>query len=743
MKLMILASSKHIAKCNNLDAQEWRIVIPSQYSDVWQTPTASVTVQVLKQHLSKFTHIYVENSNEKNVITAISTLDLQSFYECDFVNLHTIESIIENSRFFDKSDIVARITEQSIDNLYAGELSSAIKSHLVGENKHLYNGKNIKNLYKELAGFYITLPIVSALFHLVKAERAIQAYKPSELHRVYVEYIKDGIRFKAPYGSIYTHETLQERDDLINHLRNPKYKHKVTAYQSETKAVKPIYKPVTLAFLQSKMFYLYNFSTDTTISIAKKLFYAGLISDPLTSSEHISDEYSMQLNRMIREKYGNSYASSNIRDFAKNDTSKSAILPIQLGEEYQPANINTNQKFTNAISVKERESALKMYEFIFAITEWLQMKEAIYDVSTLKLEVDTRKFEIKARAMTDIYNPETGKQEAQTAWNSKHKNLCNALLSETNTQTFEESSMVIPKCSFNEVLTPIDIYSLTNRPKRPPRYGIGRFISEILSAKEIGTNDTFSVIMDSLIATGMVSIVNKMIHPSEKAMQVIAWFELYAPFLLKEESIIEYRNQINLVSQEKKMGSELVDEYEFILDEIITNSGYVSQELTPAQIQLAKNIVSKQKIQIDSPETFFNNYEKVRVLLDSYSQNIEANKTKVFKCPICCKHNVFTNNYINPETGVDQLYYACEQSECFQMFDEKIDNFFISHGKNFNQEERLEAIKNIASKQNLKSQGYKFTELTAKNLKKYDAKVIISTYIDKQQRQRYGLKIIF
>lgn len=764
MKLLIVASPTIYENALKvLDHALWRVVLPSLYSDLWSSSGADAHKSIIMKYLPRFEEIYIEEGLRLETITllqhAIEDLSIKEYFLCDFESIDDIKLSIDNSYFVDKNHANAKYAEYKINQMFSTKISKAIKAYAIEKRSTLYkqNSRNVdyselnkqsRAWHKQLQNFFVLLPTLSGLYWIVKAERHIMEFDPRKIHRIYIQYKKDQVEFTIPYDRVYTDELIQERNDAVEYFKNPANTHRVNFYQTETKDVKPTYKPVVLSFLQSKMFYLYHFSIEYTTKIAKRLHQSGLITEPATSSYYVPAGVSIAIIRMLNEKYGEEYVLQSQREFKSADEGMTAILPIHFEAEYFPENVENTPEFKriNFESTRMRSDAVKVYELIYAITEWLQMKDAIYDSSILQIKVgNNRILEAKANSLVEVYDPEQMKEVPQTCWKNKHQALLNALATGSGEPQEEDRPVVLPRCSFGEVLTPAGVNYAVSSPKRPPRYGVGRFNVQILGAKGIGTAESFHIIQNNLVSSGLVVLANTMMNPQQIALETIEWCEKFCPGLLDESLIHEYWDRLGKIRFEGEKPEQLIGEYDYIVNEILEHAGYVDNNasISEGQIKLAKAIVIQKNIRIDNPDEFFSNHEKVKQLLSIYSIDDLKEETKLFKCPICRQGYVYQKDFINTDSKEISVYFACEHQNCFKIFDNKIDEFFIAKKKDFNADERIEALKNIASKQHLKNNGYLFTGFIGKNEKPYDAKVIIDTYLDNKKVKRYGLKVVF
>lgn len=760
MNLLIVSTQTLVNKISGiLPTTDWKVILPSVYSEIWKSPAGEIPFETINAFIARFASIYVEEGLTLEAMVtiqhAIKKLNIEEYYVCDFDGEGGYVEAIAQARFIDKNYANAKYAQYEINNIFITKLSKAIKRYAVATRTEKFEKSSkgdirmmMSKWHKELTSFFVLPHSLAALYWIVKAERTIDAYDPKKIHRVWVQYNHDGIEFSAPLTTVYTDDLIQERDDALMYLRDPSNHHVVKYFSREQKEIKPHHKPVVLSFLQSKMFYLYNFPIEYTTKISKRLHKAGLISDPMSGSSYIPTNISIEIIRMLNERYGDEYVLQNIRETKDEFNGTTAILPKRFEEAYYPENIDKTPEFS-AIAFdtgKMKKDALLLYEFVFTITEWWQMKDAIYDTSTLEISCGTanKQLNVKANRLAEVYDPKKMVYVPQKCWKSVHKDLL-AAISATSQEVDEDSFITaLPECRFQDRLKPMSVETSPITPKRPSRYGAGRFNTQILGGKGIGNAESFHIIQNNLVSSGAVVLSNSMLHPQEIAREAVEWCEKYAPILIDELNIHEYWARLDSIRFNGEDPSAFIEEYRFMINEFLKQSGYTEEERrvpSEGMITLAKAISIQKNIRIDKPEIFFSDAALVQNFIDTYATDQQyTEKNRLFTCPICRQGYVFEKLYTNVKENNSSTYYACEHANCFSIFDSKIDDFFRAKGVDFDKDERLEALTNIASKQHLQSKGYLFTGLIGSNQKPYKAKIAIDSY-GEGQGKRYALKI--
>ena len=304
-------------------------------------------------------------------------------------------------------------------------------------------------------------------------------------------------------------------------------------------------------------------------------------------------------------------------------------------------------------------------------------------------------------------------------------------ISKSDDTISRKQSVVLPEIKQEEVLRPLDIYPYAYNSKRPPRYGVGRYITQILEKNSIGSNKNHDEIIRDLIDSKAVSLIKTMLNPQESAVQFIAWMKQYLPSLVElkdlEELEIEIERavdgEIGLDSILKRLGEQI--------DAAFLAAGYSELDGKPsdAKIRLLSAIAKKYNLKLD--ESVYESNAKADMIIAKYPA---AEPIKVGQCP-ACNLAVFQKEFINGQTGEVLYYFSCENFSkkpggcTFSLWDSYIHKFFSDKALEFyTVEERAETLRKVLSK---KKGGYLFNGFIAKNQKEYDAKIRLAPYNDR------------
>ncbi|MGD9718121.1 MAG: DNA topoisomerase [Sulfurimonadaceae bacterium] len=599
------------------------------------------------------------------------------------------------------------------------------------EQKKLLD-ENYKKWHSAVGSFYFSLKTIQGLNHLVSRELQIREFSSQEVIRIKADYIYDGIEFSAYYPTHYNASMSKEINDIISELKNKKYEHVVDTYAQKNTERAPR-EPLTTAQLKYSAFYLFGFEPKYTTYLADTLFRGNLITNPNTNGWHIDSLTAEEIITSLNQVFSEAQVLQYKRDFSDkhNDRSQECIRPINFSKAYFPKRIEHTDEFCS-IGFEDnqtKEDLKKLYEFIFYMTLSTQMKDSIYDSSTVEIVVGNKKLKEQANVLV----------KGQENWELLTGNLIQRI--STNDSSFQKQTVVLPELKPGLVLRPLDVYAYSYNSQRPPRYGVGRFLTQILEKNDIGGIGDHDQIINELVQSKAVVVIKNMLHPQEASLFLIQWLNDYMPSLLDQEYIAELNQKMmdaanGLISKES-IKEELAQQ----IDQAILASGIAVENLKPSQakIKLLQSVAAKHKLSLD--QSIYNDSAKIDMILAKYPQ--EEQKL-IGLCPNC-NSQVVQKEHVNLQTGEVSAYFTCENFKrtggcSFSMWDSYVHKFFSDKAiEFFTTEERAAALKKILSKK----KGYLFSGFVGKNMKPYDAKVTCEKFFTNQNEERWGLKLIF
>jgi len=614
---------------------------------------------------------------------------------------------------------------------------SFIKSveYTTSSNKHLLLTQKYKEWYKSISSFFLSYHSIYALVALVDRELQIRGFEAEDIIRVKSSYIYDDIEFSATYAAHYTMDMQEEIEDCIEDLQ--KNNHIVDNYKPKKDTEKTPPQPLTNAQLKYSAFYLLQFEPQYTSHLADILFNAKMITNPNTNGWGIDDDIVEMMIILLNTVFKEEQVLQYKRTFTDKivDRDSECIRPVYFTEDYFPKNLKTSLLFTSIKfeSKKEQDDSKKLYEFIYYLTLATQMRNSIYDTSTIDIVAGSRT--LKAQANEVI----KGQENWEVLLSSILKRIAH------NSDTYQQSTVILPEVLMEEELKNPNVYPYSHQSKRPPRYGIGRFITQILEKNNIGSNSQHDDILNELISSRAVIDIKSMLYPQENSIILILWLREHIPLLVDLEYMRELDLKIESIENGEISIDSLLSEIDSIIESGIKSSGVVLENSMPSQAKLTlfKKVIAKNNLRIN-----FNDYKDSNTKIDMILAQYPLEEAiKVGLCPKC-NFEIHKKERINESSGEVSNYYICEKfnkdssNGCnFFLWDSYIYNFFSNKKLElFTPQERMDALKKILPKK----RGYLYTGLVAKNEKTYDAKVFLAEFEDKKtKRLKWGFSMKF
>jgi DNA topoisomerase-1 len=642
--------------------------------------------------------------------------------------------------------------EAEINNLLSEKFFSGIRKIIVQQQKEKYIKTteyikssdaekkerlrlNYKIWFDSVSSFFLSYKTLYALHPIILRELKIREFSSEEVIRVKADYIYDDVEFSLYYPTHFNSSMTKEIEDCISDLKNEKYSHIVDNFISKTDTERSPHEPLTTAELKYSAFYLFGFEPEHVTHLCKKLFNAKLITYPETNGWLISDDIVEDIITVLNQKYPEEKILQHKRvytDKIVDRYSHECIRPTTISTKYFPKNIESTLEFKSIKLDAEQEDddLIKLYEFIFYITLSTQMKNSIYDTSSIEVVVGNNKLKEVANVVMK------GEENWEELTGQIIKRLTN------NADTNKKQVVVIPVIAPDTILKPLDIYAYSYQSKRPPRYGVGRFVTQVLEKHGIGINDEHDEIIKELINSKAVRLIKTMMHPQENAVILVSWMMEYMPLLLDLEYFSELNEKIDLASNGEITTSSVLNEINRIIEAAFEMSGFEFEDEEPSQakINLLKAVAQKNNLHIN--EDIYRSNVKIDMILAKYPM---PDPIKIGSCPEC-NSLVYQKEFSNKITGEIQYYFSCEKfsklTGCsFSLWDSYVHKFFSDKAKElFTIEERADTLRKILSKK----KGYLFNGFVGKNEKTYDAKIYMEPYKDRDtQQKKWGFALDF
>ncbi len=641
--------------------------------------------------------------------------------------------------------------EHEINILLHEKFFAGIKKYIVQKEKDRfvktaeYSGskdkktilnKSYKTWFNSVSCFFLGYKSIYALQPLVARELKIREFSSEEVIRVKADYIYNGIEFSAYYPLHYNSSMSKEIEDCIAELKNPILEHSVSSYIERTNTERSPHEPLTTAELKYSSFYLFGFEPNYVTLLAELLYKANLITNPETNGWRVDDDIVDDIVVLLNDKYGADKVLQYKRVFTDKivDREKQeCIRPTNLKSDFFPKKINLTDNFQSIQfeNDKEKEDAKKLYEFIFYITLSTQMRNSMYDTSSIEITVGDKILKEQAHVLLP----------GEDNWELLTGAVINSIAN--NESSYKKPTLVLPNIAQDTILMPLDIYSYSYNSKRPPRYGMGRFVTQILEKNSIGTNKEHDEIINELVNAKAIKLIKTMLHPQENAVILISWMAEYLPKLLDFEYKKELEEKIELVCTDDISLQSLLNEITRLIEDAFTQSGFVYSDEKPSPQKLAHVKKVAQKNNAALTEEILASSAKIDIFLAQFP---EEQPIKIGSCPEC-NALVFQKEYVKPGTGEVLYYFSCEnfskgEEGChFSIWDSFVHKFFSDKAIEFHTvKERANALTKILSKK----KGYLFNGFIGQNSKPYDAKVFAESYMDrKTTKKKWGFSLEF
>jgi len=624
---------------------------------------------------------------------------------------------------------------KEINKIFKLRLFNGIKKMILSKNRN-----NILNIYdykmatedekkallkkgyddtnKETSSFYLSLHSIYTLKEIVKREREIQSFTTEDITVLKVNYMYDGIEFTANYPTRFTVDLKREMEDVILELQDNRYSHIVDSFKIVKDFERSPSKPLDNASLKYNCIYLLSLEPKDITRLSQKLYEANLITDINTKGWNIDNEVVEEIITILNMKYKESEVLNFKRTFKdKNvDRSDECIRPINFSTQYFPKKIHTTKEFRNIKfdSVDDMQNAIKIYEFIFYITISTQMKDSVYDNSSLKIVCGDKTLTQKANVLID----------GQKNWELISGNIIRKIKENDSTDMSELSMyniVVLPELQTEQELTPLSVYKHTYSAKRPRRFSIARFLTQILS-KENLSNKEYDLIVKEIIDSKACLNISNMLNPQNSLMFLFDWIDEYMPIILDKDYIDEVDEKIDLVTRNELSLDGLLNEFNVLIDNAFMKAGYSDEDTPPSEtkIKFLKKLALKHNFKIDNDVLTSNS--KCDYLISQYPVD---EVIKLGKCP-SCNTDVTQKEFLNNKTQQISYYFSCENAvnkTCnFTMWDDNIKTFFSSKGLElYSVTDRVNVLSKILSRK----KGYMFTNLKSKAKKSYDARILL------------------
>ncbi len=298
---------------------------------------------------------------------------------------------------------------------------------------------------------------------IVEREMEIRNFEAEAYFKVVAEFTNsNGKTFKAELNKRFKTET--EAREFLKACES----HQFNIASVETKpAKKSPAAPFTTSTLQQEAARKLYFGVSQTMSVAQKLYEAGLITYMRTDSLNLSDDALAEASAEITSSYGADYAQ--MRKF--NTKSKGAQ---EAHEAIRPTNMGRSKAGTT-------DQQKRLYDLIWKRTLASQMSDAELERTVFRIETPTEQHEFVARGEV-----------------IKFEGFLKVYLEGNDDEDSDEDSSMLPACKKGENLSRNNIVATQRFTKHPARFTEASLVKK-LEELGIGRPSTYAPTISTII----------------------------------------------------------------------------------------------------------------------------------------------------------------------------------------------------------------------------------------------------
>ncbi len=362
--------------------------------------------------------------------------------------------------------------------------------------------------------------------------------------------------------------------------------------------------PFTTSTLQQAASTRLGFSPSRTMSVAQKLYEAGLISYMRTDSTNLAESAIAQIKSIITSKYGaDCLAPHKYKTSSKNaQEAHEAIRPTDFNNE----------------TAGHTEEQKKLYKLIWARTVASQMADA----------------RLLRGKITASYsnNPKlplfttTGSQLIFAGW-----------LSADPAAAGEE--VILPEVTVGEPLTITKFETVAKKTEPPSRYTEAGLIKE-LEKRGIGRPSTYASIMKTLEDRGYVTKEGRTLFPTDTGDVVSSFLEKNFAEYISDTFTAEMEDELDLISNGKAKYEKILSDFYGPFTKTIKEKDNLPKETDLGEADekyQCPDCGSKMKIKLGKNGKFLScsRYPECEGALTIEGKEIEGPKPTGEKCPEC------------------------------------------------------------------------------------------------------------
>ena len=415
------------------------------------------TVKVLKNEVKSSDVVWLatDEDREGEAIAwhLLETLGLQNketkrivFHE---ITKTAITKAVENPREIDYNLVNAQQARRVLDRLVGFELSPILWRKV----KQGLSAGRVQSVAVRL---------------LVEREREINSFESKVYYKVVGQFInKDGRSFKAEINSRL--DTLEDAQLFLQKCADARFS---IANLEKKSAVKTPAAPFTTSTLQQEAARKLGFSVSQTMTIAQRLYEAGLITYMRTDSVNLSNDAMSSIKNEIEKEYGESYSSP-----------RSYVTKSKGAQEAHEA---IRPTYVENRTVSDDLGQQKLYDLIWKRAIASQMSNAKLERTTVTIDSSNHEKNFIAKGEVIVFD-----------------GFLKVYLEGTDEDGDEEQDGILPKLDVGETVNYKKISSRERFTKAPARFTEASLVKK-LEELGIGRPSTYAPTISTVQRRGYV-----------------------------------------------------------------------------------------------------------------------------------------------------------------------------------------------------------------------------------------------
>nr|XP_009419964.1 PREDICTED: uncharacterized protein LOC103999822 [Musa acuminata subsp. malaccensis] len=511
----VLPSYGHV---RDLAARSKSVRPDDDFSMVWEVPDAAWTHLKSIEAALKGAENLILASDPDREGEAIAWHITEMLHQQDALNGNIIIVRVVFHEITESSIRNALQDPREIDmNLVNAYLARRVLDYLIGFSISPL-------LWRKLPGCQSAGRVQSAALALIcDREMEIEQFKEQEYWTVVVEFQDANLlNINTSIPSHLTHLNSKKLDQLSigSHAEAEAVEKQVLSSKFAVKNIKTskVHRnppmPYITSNLQQDSANKLHFTASYTMKLAQKLYEGvklsneeatGLITYMRTDGLHVCNEAAEDIHSLIKERYGEEYASKSIRkSFQKVKNAQEAH------EAIRPTSIRRLP--SSLVGILDGDS-LKLYTLIWSRTMACQMEAATTDMIQADIE----------NSQGDMIFRSVGSRLAFLGYQAVYEDK-EAQLNENNKEEDknEASFEAFRKLKVKDSLDLVKVHLLQHYTKPPPRYSEGALVKK-LEELGIGRPSTYASIMKVLQDRNYISMKSRILYPEFRGRMVSAF----------------------------------------------------------------------------------------------------------------------------------------------------------------------------------------------------------------------------